>query len=286
MLSTSAMMEITDLFHPNIKPKMRIGISTASFFSKETTENTFDVMKDLRIDICEVFLTTFREYKSSFAELLKERKGAIDVYSIHTLNVQFEPELFNPVMRTREDSEFFYKEAAVAAGILDAKYYTFHGLTRMKRTPYTVDFARIGKRLDELDEMLMTTSGCCRLAYENVHWTFFNSPDYFRELKKYTNVRTCLDIKQAMQSKFDIYDYIDVMGDRLVNVHLCDFDEDGKLDTPGKGSFDFVRLFRALIDKGYQGPAIMELYAGNYQNYADIKEGRDYLQHCLEKASK
>lgn len=266
---------------------MKIGISTASFFSKEATENTFEVMKDLRIDICEVFLTTFREYKKSFAELLQERKQGIEVYSIHTLNVQFEPELFNPVARTREDSEYFYKEAATAAGILGAKYYTFHGLTRMKRTPYTIDYQRIGKRMDELDKMLIQTSGgSCRLAYENVHWTFFNSPDYFNELKKFTNVRACLDIKQAMQSKYDIYDYIDAMGDRLVNVHLCDFDENGKLHTPGKGSFDFTKLFRTLIDKGYAGPLIMELYAGNYQNYADIKEGRDYLQHCLEKASK
>ncbi|MDD4316862.1 MAG: sugar phosphate isomerase/epimerase [Clostridia bacterium] len=265
---------------------MKIGISTASFFTKEATENTFDIIKDLGIDTCEVFLTTFREYKSGFAELLRERRNGINAYSIHTLNVQFEPELFNIVARTREDSEIIYKEAAVAAGILGAKYYTFHGPTRMKRTPYCIDLEKVGRRLDELDEMLQNIGGGCRIAYENVHWTFFNSPEYFLELKKHTSVRTCLDIKQAMQSKYSVYDYIDAMGDRLVNVHLCDFDDSGKLYVPGKGTFDFVGLFRTLLDRGYEGPALMELYAGNYRTYEEIKEGRDYLQYCLEKASK
>ncbi len=262
---------------------MQIAISTASFFSKEVTEDSLKVIKDLGFHQCEVFLTTFSEYRQEFAKELAKRANGVEVYSIHTLNVQFEPELFNLVPRTRLDSEKIFKQVANSAKILNAKYYTFHGLTRMKRTPYTVDYARIGKRLEELDEMFYTISGGCHLAYENVHWTFFNSPEYFRELRKHTNVKTCLDIKQAMQSKRSVYDYIDAMGDRLANVHVCDYDEDGKLYMPGKGIFDFVKLFRRLQDIGYNGPIIMELYAGNYKNYDEIKEGYEYLQECIAR---
>lgn len=263
---------------------MRIGISTASFFSKEVTEDTFDIMRSLDIDICEVFLTTFREYEKEFSEMLLKRKKDIDVYSLHTLNVQFEPELFNNVKRTREDSEHIFKKIAVAAKILNAKYYTFHGLTKLKKTPYKLDFKKIGERVNRLNEMLYTISGGCRLAYENVHWTCFNSPEFYNQLKKYSNVNTCLDIKQAMQSKISVYDYLDSMGDKLVNVHLCDYDENGNLHVPGKGIFDFTELFRRLIDKGYNGPLILELYAGNYKNYDEIKEGYNYVKNCLEKA--
>ena len=167
---------------------MKTGISTASFFSKELTENTFDIIRKLKIDTCEVFLTTFREYREEFVRLLNERREGIEIYSVHSLNVQFEPELFNTVQRTREDSEYFFKQIAAAANILGARYYTFHGLTRLKKTPYTLDYSRIGKRVDELDEMLSSLGNGCRLAYENVHWTCFNSPEFILQLKKYSNV--------------------------------------------------------------------------------------------------
>ncbi|MDI9487362.1 MAG: sugar phosphate isomerase/epimerase [Bacillota bacterium] len=263
---------------------MKIGISTASFFSKEATEDTFQIIEEMGIQTCEVFLTTFMEYEPEFIQQLKEKKNSVDVYSVHTLNVQFEPELFNIVKRTRDDSESIFKKIAHAAKELGASFYTFHGPTRMKRTPYHIDFARIGKRIDELDEMLYTISNGCRIAYENVHWTFFNSPEFFSTLKKYTSVRCCLDIKQAMQSKYSPYEYIDVMGDRLKNVHLCDYDSNGKLFLPGKGSVDFVKLFKYLLDKGYEGPLIMELYAKNYDSYEEILDSYEYLKNCLDKA--
>lgn len=265
---------------------MKTGISTASFFSKELTENTFDIIRKLKIDTCEVFLTTFREYREEFVRLLNERREGIKIYSVHSLNVQFEPELFNTVQRTREDSEYFFKQIAAAANILGARYYTFHGLTRLKKTPYTLDYSRIGKRVDELDEMLSSLGNGCRLAYENVHWTCFNSPEFILQLKKYSNVKTCLDIKQAMQSKISVYDYLEAMGERLCNVHVCDYDADGNLCVPGRGIFDFVKFFAALADNGYDGPIIMELYAGNYNDYDEIAEGNEYLKYCLDKALK
>lgn len=262
---------------------MELGISTASFFTRELTEDTFKVIDSLDIKLCEVFLTTFTEYRKEFIQELERRKGDIEIYSLHSLNVQFEPELFNMAKRTREDSEFFFMQIAEAARILKAKFYTFHGLTIMKKTPYTIDYKRIGTRLNELDKMLMDYSGA-RLAYENVHWTVFNSPSFFRELMPYTSVQTCLDIKQAMQSKYSVYEYIDAMKGTIRNVHVCDYDDDGKLYVPGKGKFDFVTFFKYLLDNGYEGPVIMELYAGNYNTYDEIKSGYEYLAECIEKA--
>ena len=46
---------------------MKVGISTATFFTKVLTEDSFSVIKRLGADTCEVFLTTFYEYKDAFA---------------------------------------------------------------------------------------------------------------------------------------------------------------------------------------------------------------------------
>lgn len=263
---------------------MEIGISTASFFGKALTEDAFEIIEKMGIRVCEVFLTTFREYLPEFGQLLKSRKGDIEVYSIHTLNQQFEPELFNPVARTKEDSEFFMKQAAAVAGILHAKYYTFHGPARLKRKPYVFDYKRLGARADEIDLLLQQYGNGCRLAYENVHWTYFSTPDFFTNLKENSRISACLDIKQAMQAGVSVYEYIDCMGDRLVNVHLCDYDSSGKLCVPGKGGFDFISLFSYLMEKGYDGPLMMELYAGDYSDYGEVERGYQYLQNCLSKA--
>lgn len=260
-------------------------MSTASFFLKEWTESAFELINKYKIPVCEVFLSTFSEYEDSFIDKLLKIKKHTQVFSIHTLNQQFEPELFNPMERTRKDCEKIFIQTAKCAARLNASYYTFHGPARFKKLPYTHNYPKIGHRLEELCQMLYTYSDQkTQLTYENVHWTFFKSPEYFENLKQYTSVFTCLDIKQAMLSGYDIYDYISVMGERLKNVHLCDFDHSNKLAIPGKGTFDFVRLFAVLLEKGYNGPAMLEVYSNDYKNYDELLKSYDYLQECLYKA--
>ena len=264
------------------------GMSTATFFSKSQTEDTVKLIQSMGVEVCEIFLTTFSEYRREFIDTILPRIGPkLEVHSIHTLNQQFEPELFNRAQRTREDCESFFRECAEAAARLNARSYTFHGQPRLKRLPYAIDYKWIAQRLKDLNAILSSYEGSrCKIAYENVHWTFFNSPDFFRELKEYSDVEVCLDIKQAMQSKYPLDEYLDVMADRLVTVHLCDYHEDGKLAVPGKGSFDFTGFFRKLIASGYDGPLLMELYAGNYETFDEVKASYEYLTKCLTVAER
>ncbi len=265
---------------------MKIGISTASFFTRSETEDTLNLIQDMGFEVCEVFLTTFREYRKEFVDLLAERKKNIKIYSVHTLNQQFEPELFNKWQRTREDAEEFFREIVYACKALDADYYTFHGLPRLKRTPYIIDYKWIGKRLGELNEEMCALGAHAKIAYENVHWTFFDSPEFLERLSEYYDTPVTLDIKQAMQSNHPLEEYLRVMKGKLVNVHLCDWHADGKLAVPGKGVFDFTDFFRKLLDMGYDGPCLMELYAGNYSSYDEVWESYEFLQNCLENAKK
>lgn len=265
---------------------MKIGISTATFFMNESTDGALPVIKEMGAEVCEIFLSTFSEYTKEYVDMIAEKAKILEVYSIHTLNQQFEPELFNPVKKTREDCEFFFKQAAYAAKVMHAKYYTFHGPARLKRLPYNIDFKKFGKRVNELNEMLGEYGNGCQLAYENVHWAFFNTPDFFTNLRKEAEIKACLDIKQAMQSKISYFDYLDAIGEDLVNVHLCDFDTQGNLCLPGRGIVDFTELFKRIIDLGYKGPLILEVYANNYKDYTELKTAYEYLKECLIKAKR
>ncbi len=262
---------------------MKFGISTASFFGKELTENTFDIMSRLNIKGAEVFLTTYYEYENSFADLIKQRKGDIEIFSVHTLNTQFEPQLYNNAERTFKDSLNFFEKVLYCAKLLNAKEYTFHGPARLKRREYVFDFADLGKKTNRLIEIAESYN--VKLAYENVHWAYFYKPEFYENLKKYSpKLKTVLDIKQAMQSKIDYREFVKVMKDSLINLHLCDYDSSGKLYLPGRGEFDFKEFFKFLREFGYDGFCTMELYSGDYNNYEEIKTAFLYLKECADKA--
>ncbi|HKL74418.1 MAG TPA: sugar phosphate isomerase/epimerase [Clostridia bacterium] len=264
---------------------MEIGISTASFFSKESTEEAISQINRLNIPLCEVFLSSFYEYNESFISELLQRKGDLRIYSVHTLNQQFEPELFNPMPRTRKDSEDIFRKVVQGAARLGAKYYTFHGPAKFKRVKYNLDYEKIGKRVEELCDIVSSESNqITALAYENVHWTYYNDPDYITNIAPFTKVKTCLDIKQAKQSHIDVYEYLKKMGNRLANVHLCDYNEEGNLSLPGNGTFDFTRLFYTLLNMNYKGDAMIEVYPENYTTYDQLAACYDYLNECLYKA--
>lgn len=256
---------------------MQLAISTASYFSKLFTEDSFEQIKKLELKTCEVFLATFYEYTREFCDLLTERSKGLNIYSVHALTNQFEPELFSISPRTRKDAEDLFDKVIGTAQRLNAKYYTFHGPTRLKKKEYNIDYKLIGERLLELNEKANKKN--INIAYENVHWTFFNIPQYFEKLRPYCKgISTVLDIKQAMQIGIDYNSFLDVMGDTLVNVHICDYDEKGKLCMPGKGVFDFKKLFSRLREMGYNGVVTIELYADAYSLFDDIKGCIEYLR--------
>ena len=264
---------------------MRIGLSTASFFKKKLTEDALSFISAADVPCCEVFLASFSEYKQSFAKQLAERKGNTEIVSVHTLNQQYEPELFNLVDRARKDSETILRRVARAAETVGARYYTFHGPAMLRRVSYHLDYERIGKRVEELCEFVDKKSGhTTALCYENVHWCYFSNPDFITRILPYApSLKTCLDVKQAIQSGFSPEDYVKTMGERLTNVHLCDYNID-KTALPGQGMYDFERLFGILLENGYRGDAMIEVYSGDYDGYDELMTSYEYVNNCLTRA--
>ena len=257
--------------------KFQLGISTASLFTRLFTEDAIPMVRELGSEAAEVFMATFREYTPSFGELFASRQGTLPIHSIHNLNQHFEPDLFNPSPRTREDCEEWLRTFLNNGKLMGAKYYTFHGRPRLKPGAYPIDFEGMGKRLEEINAI-------CReygitLCYENVNWTLYNYAGFFKSLEPYApSIKATLDIKQARLGGVDPYDFVEDMGPKLVTVHLSDHTEDGKMCPPGKGIFDFGKLFRCLRDRGFEGACLIELYPSDFKEIAELQESLDYLK--------
>ena len=260
---------------------MRVGLSTATFFGKALTEDSFDLIRRSGADVAEVFFTTYSEYEPEFCDLLLARKGDLKIHSVHSLTSQFEPQLFNPAARTRADAEKLFRKVLTSMQRLGARCYTYHGSTVFKATQKMPNIERLGTRLHELSGIVKEYGG--ELCMENVHWADYRVPGIFRAVKRYApDLKACLDIKQAMQSGYDYREYLAEMGSDLNTVHICDYDGD-KLYPTGFGSFDFVELKKRLEDVGYDGNILIELYSKDYDDFDVVKEAVYKMKNIFEK---
>lgn len=261
---------------------MKVGISTASLFVRYKTEDALSLLAKNNIPCAEVFLESFCEYNKDFGKLLNSVKGNTKVHSIHTLTTQFEPQLFSINERAVEDSFGWLKNTMESAKEFGAEYYTFHGPARIKRTPYLIDYDKVARQTQKVIDAIKPYG--VTLAYENVHWCYYNYVGYYSELKKRTDgLKATLDIKQARQSDISVYDLIDEMANDIVTVHISDVDADGKMCLPGKGMTDFIQLFNKLNDAEFNGAILLEVYQNDYKQESELFESYHYIKDKAEK---
>ena len=264
---------------------MRTGISTASLFMRKYNEEALPLLNELGVTVAEVFLTSFSEYGREFASLLKEKKGNLFINSVHDLNTEFEPQLFNAHPRVKADAYGWLDKVLDSANELGAPYYTFHGTARVKR------HTRSGK-LDDFERMSAgfaeLTAHCqdrgVTLCLENVEWSTYNRPGVFSKIAaNVPNLRGVLDIKQARISEYPYEAYLTEMGERLAYVHISDFDERGKIRLTGQGQFDFETMVKRLKDVGFDGALLIEVYKDDYQEIEELKLACDKMNELLYK---
>lgn len=265
---------------------MKVGVSTASLFTRKNNEDALPLLESLGIKTVEVFLTSFSEYGYPFAQLLTERKGGLEVNSVHDLNTQFEPQLFNAHPRVKADAYALLEKVLDSANALGAPYYTFHGTSRVKRSTHSGENDDFPKMIEGFSEL---TAYCkargVTLCLENVEWSTYNRPGVFQKLAKaIPELGGVLDIKQARISEYPYEAYIEDMGNRLKYAHLSDFGDKG-MCLPGQGNFDFDALLRRLKDVGFDGALIIEAYQKDYTDPVELKHACEYLEELIDKYS-
>jgi len=265
---------------------MIFGISTASYFPVVTTESAFAPMRALGCNVAEVFMNSHCEYAGPYLDAAVKNAAAagVRVHSVHSLNSQFEPELFNRNPRVKEDALKVYRTVLEAGRRFSAKYYTFHGPPKLKKTPYRLNYEFLAETLNGL--IPEAEAAGLSLSYENVHWCFFSEPEYFSRLKPLCpGLSATLDIKQAVLSGIPIGEYIDAMGARISTVHVCDITASGETALPGRGAIDFTDVARRLKAAGYGGPVILEVYARDYKDYtgfSDLGESLNFVREAFK----
>ena len=267
---------------------LQIGISTASFFNRMTIEDAVLQLGAHGVPAAELFLNSFCEYEPAFTAMLAERARAANlrIHSVHPMSTQFEPQLFSLHPRQREDAFRIYERVLQAARTLGAACYVMHGAATLNGAAKNLELARIAPIFSELDEMARAYG--VTLALENVSWCLFCTPSFGLRLRELTNDRMhfTLDIKQAVRSGFSPEDYMDAVGDRIVNVHLCDYErlENGafRWRMPTQGQCDFSALRAALLAHGYRGPAFVEVYSDMYDDVDALYRARTDCERALE----
>lgn len=260
---------------------MRLGLSTAAYFGRYETEDAATQMRRFDIDCAEVFLQTSSEYTKAFAMQVKECLQGIPVASVHPLGTAYENALFSRSARQKADAFATYDAVLDAAEVLGADMYVYHGNHTAKGVALQPDFARYAPSLAQMVERAGAHG--LRLCWENVWWCVMNTPERVERVRTlYPDIGFVLDIKQAMQSGVDAIDFLPAMGERLMNVHVCDYDANGKLCMPGEGIYDFKRLMRALAHSGYTGAIILEPYSDLFTQDAQMERALEVLRRAMQ----
>ncbi len=264
---------------------MKAGISTASLFVRFSTEDALKFLSDNKIEVAEVFLESYCEYNKKFGKVLRKVKGDTEVHSVHVLTTQFEPQLYSVNERAKNDSFDILSGAMAAAQEIGAKYYTFHGVARLKKLPINIDYDRVGNITQQI--INVTEKYGVSLAYENVHWSYYNYVGFFNEIRKRTTgLKGTLDVKQARLSNVDYRDFIKEMGKDIVTVHLSDVDENGKMVLPGRGITDFYEMFSMLSDYGFDGALLLEVYQNDYRSFSELFDSLYYIKNVAARVFK
>lgn len=262
------------------RKSMEIGISTACFYPELLTEESVQVIADLGFKKIEVFLETFSEYEEEYCKRLARvvEEMGLEVYSVHSFSGQYEPYLFDRYLPRREDSWKLFRKVIKGANILGAKCLVFHGPGRKWAHHQEISINDIARDMDRLageaaDYGLI-------LAWENVYWCLSHDPGLMEKvIGKVTspNIGFTLDLKQANRCGIKIERYLDIMGSRLLNVHINDYSPGNMCLLPGKGIVDYKSLINSLNRINYRGPLIIEVYRNNYFYYREIKDARNFL---------
>lgn len=261
---------------------MEIGASSACFYPLET-EKSFQQICEMGFSLCEIFFNSPSELNPGFIREIKKIKDCygVTVSSLHPYRSFSEGyDFFSKYKRRFLDATEDYKRFFEASAELGAKYIVMHGAKHRSEIP----LSEYAERFGELDNIAQGFG--CNVAHENVVDFISARPDFMRFMKGYLGERfkAVLDVKQARRAGFDPMEFIDILSENIVHVHLSDYNKDKDCIAPSqKGLYDFTALFTALKDSGYKGDGIVELYSDSYKDSKEIVSAAEYLRNTADK---
>lgn len=247
---------------------MLTGISSACFYPLET-EKSIKLCGEMGFKNIEIFVNAPCELKG---EILKDIKKEIalynlDVVSVHPFTSFAESfTIFGSYKRRVNDTIELYKHFFNFANEVGADILVLHGAKLM----HTVDgedyFERFARLRDCGKEFGVIVS------QENVVNFRSGSVDFVKRMNNYLSgdFALTLDWKQCRRAGESPLDFIDAVGENIVNVHISDGDLNHDCLPPFEGQENIERIVNALKCKGYNGKYLIELYNDCFQNKEQI----------------
>ena len=254
---------------------MQFGISSSCFYPLET-ERSLELAAQAGAKTAEVF---FNAPSELFGPLLRELcairdRNGMRIAAVHPF-MSFAEDfyIFSEYERRFTDSLEFYKHFFSAAQTLGASLFVLHGARHLH-----IDKKLYAERLFRLNETAKAFGVC--VAHENVVHYVGESPDFMAFLQSQlgSDFHMVLDLKQARRAEEDPFEFLRLVGEHIVHVHLSDCDALHDCLPPGKGNFDFPRLFAELRRLHFSGACLIELYRHNFESVRDLAAALSLLQ--------
>ncbi len=241
---------------------MKIGVSTASLYPT-LLEDAVRLTAEGGVKDTEIFLNTFSEMEPQYVSELSRLIAAyrLNVVSVHPFTSGFEPfMLFQVYNRRTKDGFDLYRRFFNISATLGAKIFVLHG-DKVGSTLPLYEYCERFLKLSELASFEGVT-----LTQENVNSFRASTPDFIRGMISCLGRRALFtfDVKQTVRAGSSPWEIYDAMRGHIAHMHLSDHDEKSDCLLPGKGNFDFEKLFRIALADGYTGSAVIEVYANAY----------------------
>ena len=258
---------------------MNIGASTSCFYPLET-EKSLDKVIETGFKKAEIFFNSLSELEPDFVNEMKKQADAsgLEVLSVHPFSAALENTcIFSEYQRRYDDYIDVYKKHFHAAALLGAKYVVIHGaLARQKRdVPKELYIERFNNLIE-----LGKQEGIS-VCQENVVRFLSESLDFLKEMRNALgdDFKMVFDIKQSIRSGYDPFEVLDEMKNDIVHIHISDSNAKFDCLPPGRGNFDFKRLFDEMNGAGYKGDYVIEIYSKGFDVENELITSRKFFEN-------
>lgn len=254
---------------------LSIGVSTACMYPRLLEEVVEEYGKS-GIRVIELFINSYSEMSSNYINELQRRMNyyGIEVCSVHPFTSGLEPLMFfSEYPRRVSDMLDVYKRFFEICQQLSADVFVLHGDRKDSKTLPGFYAEQYNKLASAAAPFHVT------VAQENICRCKSGDLDYMKKLSLLLgeDIKFVFDIKQAVRSGLNPFDVLDMMGDRVVHLHLNDHLPQKDCLLPGNGGFDFQRLAQLVKTYSHSPSMVIEVYRHDFQTTDDLLNSLNFL---------
>lgn len=256
---------------------MNVGASSACFFPLET-ERALDRVLSLGFKQTEVFFNTSSELEEPFVKELRQNADdhGAKIISVHPFSSALESNcIFAEYERRYNDFIGLYQKHFHAAAMLGAGNVVIHGSVAKQKRDLSDEF--YFERFAKLVELGKKEG--VNVCQENVVRFRSESVDFLKRMRDYlgSDFHMVFDIKQSIRCGYDPFFVAEEFKKEISHIHISDNSPQADCMPPGKGTFDFKRLFSLMADSNYQGGYVIEIYSKGYDVAKELEESKRFF---------